>query len=278
MSAATLSRNTLAQVLTVLSTLKALYASGMSVEQALRTAIERTRQEFGVTYDTVREACTKRLGLDPDDFVELAQRWLQGDSTVLMEILKKRTKDVKLHRVVQQVLDASPVAAGLGFLGLSLQASEDKPGTAPVTVRLNKDQNAHLRAIARREGRDLGHLLERIVDDYIHRKTQEELTEQFNTLNPREQQDLLKALQAEVERKALVKSASKPSTRSKAKTKSTSRRKKPAANKSAASKSGTRTSKTRAKKTAQKKPQTTAKSRTKSAAKGRSGSASGRKR
>lgn len=197
MGAARMTQRSLNMALSVLNTLRVLYQSGQTAEQALRNAIEKTRKDFGVTYAAVRDACTRGLGLGVDEFKELAMKFAQGDPSALIKTLSQRTQDFPVHTMVQEILNVRPVAYGLGAIGLSITATKDVPGTTAFTFRLQEEHADHLRAIAKRERTDVAALLGRLVRDFIHQKTREELTEQFSHLSPDEQQRLLKALQAQ---------------------------------------------------------------------------------
>jgi hypothetical protein len=211
MGAANLTMKSLSQVLAVLGTLQSLYQSGQSAEQALRNAMDKTRKDLGVSYTTVRDACTRGLGMGADEFKDLAERYVQGDPTALLKAIQQRTQDLKVHAMVQEILNVKPVAFGLGAIGLSLTATKDVPGTVPMTFRVTENQAEHLRAIAKRERKDISTLLQQVVRDFIHHKTQEELSETFSHLTPEEQQQLLKALQEQMSRPAEA-SAEKPKT------------------------------------------------------------------
>ncbi|MCC6145638.1 MAG: hypothetical protein IT368_17665 [Candidatus Hydrogenedentes bacterium] len=200
MGAANLTMKSLSQVLAVLGTLQNLYQSGQSAEQALRNAIDKTRKDLGVSYTTVRDACTRGLGMGVDEFRDLAERYVQGDPTALLKAIQQRTQDIQVHAMVQEILNVKPVAFGLGAIGLSLTATKDVPGTVAMTFRVTENQAQHLRAIAKRERKDISALLHNIVRDYIQQRTQEELSEQFSHLSPDEQQQLLKALQEQISR------------------------------------------------------------------------------
>lgn len=80
---------TLAQIIDVLIRIKwtgTKYRNGLI--DAYQTAVQEVGKFNGIHRNTIADACTRRLQLDRDGFLDLVERWLAGDSRELERTLK----------------------------------------------------------------------------------------------------------------------------------------------------------------------------------------------
>lgn len=84
-----LESKTLAQIIDVLTRIKwtgTEYRNGLI--DAYQTAVCEVGKFNGIHRNTIADACTRRLQLDRDGFLDLVERWLAGDSRELERTLK----------------------------------------------------------------------------------------------------------------------------------------------------------------------------------------------
>ena len=63
-----------------------------TLNEAYQIALQGAKNKFGVERNTIADACTRRLQLNTDKFLELVQKWLNGDATSLIDIIKLHTE------------------------------------------------------------------------------------------------------------------------------------------------------------------------------------------
>jgi hypothetical protein len=80
---------TLVQIIDVLTKIKwtgTKYRNGLI--DAYQTAVQNVGKFHGIDRNTIADACTRRLQLDRDGFLDLVERWFAGDSGELERTLK----------------------------------------------------------------------------------------------------------------------------------------------------------------------------------------------
>ena len=60
---------------------------------AARRAFKTSEKFYGVHENTIRDACTRRLQLNIDEFRELVKKWLNADPSGLKRVLKSHTPE-----------------------------------------------------------------------------------------------------------------------------------------------------------------------------------------
>ena len=134
------------QILKVLRLFRANFARGCSVSHAYQRAVNETSKSYSVTYQTIGDACRRRLGLARiDDFYDLLERWTHGDSKPLMDRLLKYS-DAQLRNRIREFFLAKEVP--------SIETSEAKLESRHETVsfRLGRDAAKRLLVLAGLEG------------------------------------------------------------------------------------------------------------------------------
>jgi predicted HNH restriction endonuclease len=120
------------------------------VTKARRTAARAISAERGVAYDTINDACRRRLEPDiagTDAFDAATAEWLQGETTQLQTACEKNCKDDQDREAVQAFFSrhagATPVAA------------DSTDPTQPDRVQVNTYRILRDTALARRVKEDL---------------------------------------------------------------------------------------------------------------------------
>jgi len=93
---------TLAQIIDVLTRIKwtgTKYRHGLV--NAYQSAVYEVGKFNGIHRNTIADACTRRLDLDRDGFLDLVESWLGGDSKSLKLTLKAHC-DISLHHLIDE--------------------------------------------------------------------------------------------------------------------------------------------------------------------------------
>jgi len=77
------------QILPLLRFFRSRYRKGQPVHKAYRDAVREVAENTAVTYQTIGDACRRRLGLKKiDELYGLLERWVGGDAMPLATKLK----------------------------------------------------------------------------------------------------------------------------------------------------------------------------------------------
>jgi hypothetical protein len=91
---------TLEQIFKVISVAAQRYDLGDGIDQTYQDAVRRVRQEYGVAYQTIGDACRRRLGLDHvDEFKTMLKSSLEGDPSQLRDLLLRNTAQFYHDRI-----------------------------------------------------------------------------------------------------------------------------------------------------------------------------------
>jgi len=145
---------TLEQILKVISVAAQRYELGDGIDHAYQYAVSRVRREYDVAYQTIGDACRRRLGLDHiGEFKTMLVSSFEGDSSKLRDFLLRRTSVMHHDRVnvffskLKNGRAASEIAA-------------KQPDTfVTYTVQLRKGDSDVLRALAQLLGGQPGEIL-----------------------------------------------------------------------------------------------------------------------
>jgi hypothetical protein len=86
-----MNRKTVRQILEALVLFREKHAHGDPLTVARQEAVREVAQRYGVTYQTIEDACRRRLGLgDVSELDTLLQHWIGGDHLPLMNQLTPR--------------------------------------------------------------------------------------------------------------------------------------------------------------------------------------------
>jgi len=178
-------RRTVDQILSVLMHAKTNYEGGDPVERAYCRAVETTRKQFGVTYQTIGDACRRRLGLERiGELYRLLRRWLvEGDRSGLEHRLSQVTSST----------DRARIASFLGGERAPLQAnfSQAEAPSETFSFRLEHAKAKQLRVLAEVRGVSVPMLLATLVSQILKERTLETIRDQLKSLSPEDQRKLL---------------------------------------------------------------------------------------
>lgn len=160
-----MTNKTLEQILTVLKYSKYNYNSGMSLTSSYQDAISRVANEYGVTYQTIGDGCRRRLKLDSiGEFSELVRKWLNGDSSPLMSVLKSQTTS-RLHKKVEDFFGETEVSRNDESAIEEESQKEEK--RIEFSFLMKETDQRYLKALSQIEGVDEKELINVIVSDGI---------------------------------------------------------------------------------------------------------------
>jgi predicted HicB family RNase H-like nuclease len=97
-----LTPKTLEQILEVLRRVKIHYTAGIPLLKAYQQSIREVKDIYHIRYQTIADGCRRRLNLkDRDEFLNLVEQWLKGDSTGLENIFKTNIEKDEHFRIEQ---------------------------------------------------------------------------------------------------------------------------------------------------------------------------------
>ena len=99
--------STLKQIFDVLSYTRENFNEGFSIERSYRYAVQKAAKYYNVSYQTIGDACRRRLELDSiSEFFKLLNKWLHGDADPLIGQIKKNTSEFN-HYYVDEFFKSS---------------------------------------------------------------------------------------------------------------------------------------------------------------------------
>ncbi len=155
-------QETLEQILKVISVAVEYYSPGNGIDGSYQYAVRRVSNEYGVSYQTIGDACRRRLGLDHiGEFKSMLKASFEGDVKKLQDVLVNQTS-VFYHDRINEFF--SKLANGLA----AVQAAPKKPGS-PVTytIQLKKSDSDVLLALAHLLNDQPGELLVKVAVDAL---------------------------------------------------------------------------------------------------------------
>jgi predicted HicB family RNase H-like nuclease len=91
---------TVDQVLEVVEISKRRYFSGLSITSSINVGIKEVARSYQTTYQTIGDACRKRLGFnDIEEFKDALLEYFRGNPTKIISVLKDHT-DHELHHKI----------------------------------------------------------------------------------------------------------------------------------------------------------------------------------
>ena len=136
-------QETLEQILKVISSAAQRYSIGDGIDHSYQYGVKRVSQEYGIAYQTVGDACRRRLGLDHvGEFKTMLKDSLEGNSTELCDVLIRKTSRFYHDRI-------NDFFSKLRNGGATTEIKAKKPDTfVTYTVQLRKGDSDVLRALA----------------------------------------------------------------------------------------------------------------------------------
>ena len=136
-------QETLDQILKVISVAAQCYSLGDGIDRSYQYGVSRVSQEYGVAYQTIGDACRRRLDLDHvGEFKTMLKASLEGDTNKLRNKLLSKTSSFYHDRI--------------NDFFAKLTSNSDTSGSTPekldpyvtYTVRLRKGDSDILIALA----------------------------------------------------------------------------------------------------------------------------------
>lgn len=136
-------QETLEQILKVISLAAQRYSIGDRVDRSYQYGVNRVSQEYGIAYQTIGDACRRRLGLDHvGEFKTMLKASFEGDPSQLRDVLIRKTSRFYHDRINDFFSKLSNGRA-------TTEIKAKKPDTfVTYTVQLRKGDSDVLRALA----------------------------------------------------------------------------------------------------------------------------------
>lgn len=151
-------QETIDQILKVISTAAQRYSIGDGIEHSYQYGVTKVSQEYIVAYQTIGDACRRRLGLDHiGEFKTMLQASIKGDTNELRDVLLSKTSRFYHDRI-------NDFFSKLKIGGATAEAVSEKPDTfVTYTVQLRKCDSDVLVALAHLLGGQPGEVLVKVA-------------------------------------------------------------------------------------------------------------------
>ena len=158
-------QGTLDQIMKVISVAAQRYSLGDGVDISYQYGVSRVSQEYAVAYQTIGDACARRLDLDAGEFKTMLKASLDGDTNELCNKLLSKTSSFNHDRI-------NDFFSKLTSNNATSDSIPEKLDTyVTYTVRLRKSDSDILIA--------LGHLLNSKPEEVLVKVTVDGLKEQM---------------------------------------------------------------------------------------------------
>ncbi len=136
-------QETLEQILKVISLAAQRYSIGDGIDRSYQYGVNRVSQEYKIAYQTIGDACRRRLGLDHvGEFKTMLKACLDGDPSQLREVLMRKTSRFYHDKINNFFSKPRNVET-------TTEIKAKKPDTfVPYTVQLKKSDSDILKALA----------------------------------------------------------------------------------------------------------------------------------
>jgi hypothetical protein len=136
-------QETLEQILKVISLAAQRYSIGDGIDRSYQYGVSRVSQEYGIAYQTIGDACRRRLGLDHvGEFKMMLKDSIEGDPSQLRDVLMRKTSRFYHDRI-------NDFFPKLRNGGTTNEIKAKNPDTfVTYTVQLRKGDSDVLRALA----------------------------------------------------------------------------------------------------------------------------------
>ena len=136
-------QETLEQILKVISLAAQRYSIGDGIDRSYQYGVNRVSQEYKIAYQTIGDACRRRLGLNHvGEFKTMLKACLDGDPSQLRDVLMRKTSRFyhdKINDFFSKLRNVETIS----------EIKAKKPETfVPYTVQLKKSDSDILKALA----------------------------------------------------------------------------------------------------------------------------------
>ena len=163
-----LEEKTIEQILAVLKEFRRNYTTNVSLDRSYRTAIKKVADLYDVRYQTIGDACRRRLSLaDIKDFRTLLADWTNGNALKLINVLKGHT-DSTYHEMILKFFQEHAFKP----TNVSKVSTPDKVEREAeiISFRLTKEAARKMRALAELEGVSTGDWIAKMLNEVINQK------------------------------------------------------------------------------------------------------------
>ena len=95
-------RKTLEQILKVIEIADQHFTQNYGIDQCYQYGLNRVSQDYSVTYNTINDACVRRLDLDKGGkFKEMLQATLEGDPSNLRNLLIRKSPHLYHEQIIE---------------------------------------------------------------------------------------------------------------------------------------------------------------------------------
>lgn len=155
------------QILTVLRYIQQYAGNGNTLVGARHRATQAVAQEQTppIRYQTIEDLYRRRLGLKKvGEFDDLIQRWMNGDSEPLCQLLIRHAQEATYNTIVRFFQDEAIRAGNPSNAAVRQDSGQPPP---PDSVQLSQNEDRMLRFIIETKGTDRLSFLNQIVSQAI---------------------------------------------------------------------------------------------------------------
>ncbi len=202
-----LERKTVEQILEVLKIVRGHYAAGLSLIKAYQKSVAEVATLYDVRYQTIADGCRRRLGLkDRDQFVELINRWLNGDSTRLIALIKKEA-DKRVHPTIDTFFGGSETVANQFDLREHVKKIEAKTfgvvrpigsESAILSCRVDREVAQRIEILSGSCGKSVGEWLSERVRSIVESDYREYIEQTLRNMSSSEKRRFIEFLGREI--------------------------------------------------------------------------------
>lgn len=151
---------TVEQILKVVSFSAKHFNQGESLEHSYQHAVSRVAQEYGIAYQTIGDACRRRLGLDNvGEFKTLLKSSLEGNPIDLRHLILRKTSNTYHSRINEFFAELKPGSASI--------ATKQPETFVTYTIQLKKSDSDVLKALSQLLGDQPEDILVKVTVDAI---------------------------------------------------------------------------------------------------------------
>ncbi len=187
-----LEQKTLYQIFDVLKNIKKHYISGEPLIKAYQKSVREvsTSNNPPVFYQTIADACTRRLGIKRDNFLDLVEEWLNGKNSKLIEKIKKYVFEYdRINKFFEEFSNEYKMD------NIKKNSSLNNLETEILSFRINKKVSNKIEIVAKFKDKSIPEWLSENISKVVETEYMNCLVE---NMNENEKQRILKILQNEM--------------------------------------------------------------------------------
>ena len=189
-----ITRKTTLQILSVINKTREFHLAGDTLEKAYQQAVGYVAKSSDVFYQTIGDACRRRLDLkDRDEFLDLLRLWLDNGSTRLEDLIKSKADEkgkrevdsffMKSSQKMQPPLTVEPV-------------KKVETETELFSIRVSKGVGDQIRIISEAKNKSAPEWLSARVSEVVNQEFTEWFQNVLMRLDANERRRILEKMQA----------------------------------------------------------------------------------